>query len=161
VHDVAPKYGLAVVPAPLPPTQTGEAFGFVPAFGVGSKIQPTELKMFPELCAPPAVCDTSTSELVVSLLPKSSWFWNAYVQTTGSPMNFGESQFFCAPAPVSDAPAPVAPSVRSTTAVADRTANAANRGRLRLILLMLTSPFVVAAPKNPASSRPQRIRLSM
>src|SRR5580765_2325216 len=125
VHDVAPKYGLAAVPAPLPPTQDGNAFGLVPVFGVGSNTQPTDPRMFPEFCAPPAACVTSTSELTVSLLPKSSWLVNAYVQTTGSPTSTGDEQFFPAPAPVSAAPALPAPTVSSAIAAAATTTSPA------------------------------------
>src|SRR6188508_1142290 len=89
VQDVAPMYGSANVPAPLPPVQKGAS-----APVAGSKTSSSELSSSPDGCAPPADVTTSEREVMISSLLPSSWFVTRKLHSSGEPTKVGSTHVF-------------------------------------------------------------------
>src|SRR5512133_2449185 len=68
-HSVAPTYGSTFVPAPEPPTQTGDG---VPAGRPKLKTNPVLERMFPVETAPPAAFTVSLKPLTRIVSPPVS-----------------------------------------------------------------------------------------
>src|SRR5215216_6024091 len=90
VQLVAPVYGLATVPAPLPPVQLG---GDTPVSCANTSFN--VLKMFPVLTSPLAACTVSTRLSIVSVSCASSRMLRiTNEQLYGSPILTGLVQPF-------------------------------------------------------------------
>src|SRR3954452_10604725 len=137
---VAPTYGSARVPVPVPPTQVG-AFGFP---GAGMNTHRSELKLLPELTAPPLALTTSMTECARIVSPKSSLLLRIVnVQNIGSKTCVWVRQPFEPPSPCSSPCAEAAP-VNSRSPASARTPTS----HLILPAPISTLPFVVGRPRS-------------